>query len=172
MIIRKITSIARGIIWRYKYLFFNRNIVIGKNVRIGRNVYLSARSDGKVVIGDSVVIGSNSDLAAINGGTLQIGRGVGIGDCSKIISHNSIQIGNNTLLAPHVYIYDHNHYFNEKGVDRKHYVTGRIDIGENCWLCINTVILKDTKIGNNCLVGAGAVVKGVYADGSRVIQKR
>ena len=41
---------------------------------------------------------------------------------------------------------------------------GVIEIGDHCWLCIRSIILNKTIIGDSCIVGAGAVVKGTYPD--------
>ena len=37
-------------------------------------------------------------------------------------------------------------------------------IGDNCFLGMNCIILMGTHIGNNCIVGAGSVVHGVFPD--------
>lgn len=37
---------------------------------------------------------------------------------------------------------------------------GRVSIGNNCFIGYNAIILKDTDIGDNCIIAAGAVVKG------------
>lgn len=34
------------------------------------------------------------------------------------------------------------------------------------------VILRGTKIGDNCVVGAGSVIKGEYEDNTIIVQKR
>lgn len=40
------------------------------------------------------------------------------------------------------------------------------------WIGANTVILRGTVIGRDCVVGAGSVLKGVYPAGSVIVQKR
>ena len=90
-----------------------------------------------------------------------------------IMCHDKVSIGDNTIMGPGVYIYDHDHVFDSNnGVRRNEYVAAPITIGKNCWIGANTVILRGTTIGDNCLIAAGSVVKGNYADGSVVIQKR
>ena len=172
MYLQKIMSVVRGRFYRIYYKICNKRIVVGKNVRIGRNVFLSARSNSKVVIGNNVIIGSNSDISALNGGIILIGDNVAIGSSNKIICHNSISIGNGTLFAPNVYIYDHNHLFDTDGVKRNSYDTGSIEIGSNCWICINSVVLKNTIIGDNCVVAAGAIINGNYGRCLKIVQKR
>ena len=48
------------------------------------------------------------------------------------------------------------------------YGSFRIIIGNNCWIASNVVILKGTKIGNNCVIGAGCIVSGIIPDNSIV----
>lgn len=43
---------------------------------------------------------------------------------------------------------------------------GTIEIGDNCFLGEGVVILPNTKIGKNCIVGANAILKGQYPDDS------
>ena len=52
------------------------------------------------------------------------------------------------------------------------FVASQIEIGENVWVGANTVILRGTKIGNNCVIGAGSVIKGIIPANSIIIQKR
>ena len=42
--------------------------------------------------------------------------------------------------------------------------TKPVDIGENVFIGVNAIILKGSKIGNNCVIGAGAVVSGEFED--------
>jgi acetyltransferase-like isoleucine patch superfamily enzyme len=46
---------------------------------------------------------------------------------------------------------------------------GKIKVGNNCVIALNTLIMPNTTIGNNCVIGAGAVVRGVIPDNSVVI---
>lgn len=46
---------------------------------------------------------------------------------------------------------------------------GEIHIGDNVFIGANSFILPGTEIGNNCIIGAGSVVRGKIPDGSVVI---
>lgn len=128
---------------------------------------------GAINFDKGVLIASNCVISATDGGHLSLGRMVGINRNSMIMCHDRVCIGDNTIMGPGVYIYDHDHVFDSiDGVRRNEYVTAPITIGKNCWIGANTVILRGTTIGDNCLIAAGSVVKGNYADGSVVIQKR
>ena len=51
--------------------------------------------------------------------------------------------------------------------DRKDKIgTKPISIGKNCFIGCNALILKGTVLGDNCVVGAGAVVSGKFEPNS------
>ncbi|MBS5451815.1 MAG: acyltransferase [Coriobacteriia bacterium] len=45
-------------------------------------------------------------------------------------------------------------------------VLGRVDVGRNCFIGARAMLLPGTALGDGCIVGAGAVVKGSYPEGS------
>ena len=71
-----------------------------------------------------------------------------------------------------VKIFDNDHYFDEEnGVSSRH-ISAPVYIGKRCWIGTNVVILRGTQIGDNCVIGAGCVVKGNIPAGSIVTQSR
>lgn len=145
-----------GIYLRYS---FHKRVKIGQKVRIASNTDIVLHPGCIAKIGSGTVIESNSILAVLSKGQFSLGEGSGIGRNNSIVCHNRISIGSNTLFGPNVMIYDHNHKYNLAiGVDRYHYNTGEVIIGNNCWIGANSVILKDVRIGNNVVIGAGSVV--------------
>ena len=46
---------------------------------------------------------------------------------------------------------------------------GTITVADNCFIGENSLILCGTSIGSNCVIGAGAVVRGRIPDNSLVI---
>ena len=80
-----------------------------------------------------------------------------------------VEIGNQNMVGPDVYITDSNHRFgsglapNEQPMD-----TGKVKIGNRCWIGAKVVILKDVELGDGCIVGAGSVVTKSVAPGSVV----
>ena len=89
-----------------------------------------------------------------------------------IVSHDRVFIDEGTIIAPHVYIYDHDHKIENGIVSRNTYNKKAVYIGKNVWIGANTVILRGTEIGDNCVIVAGCVIKGKYTAGSVIIQKR
>lgn len=48
-------------------------------------------------------------------------------------------------------------------------VFGEIKVGDNSFIGSNSLILPGTRIGSNCVIGAGSVVRGVIPDNSVAI---
>lgn len=48
-------------------------------------------------------------------------------------------------------------------------VFGKITVGSNTFIGINCIILPNSDIGSNCIIGAGAVVRGKIPDDSVVL---
>ena len=82
----------------------------------------------------------------------------------------SVTIGNGCTFGNNVVIVDHDHDFRNE--NRGCFVASPVSIGKNVWIGANTVILRGTKIGDNCVIGAGSVVKGDIPANSIVVQKR
>lgn len=69
---------------------------------------------------------------------------------------NNIHIGDNTIFAPGIKIISANHHKNDyQKHDRS---VAPVRIGNNCWIGANAVILPGVILGDNVIVGAGSVV--------------
>ena len=94
-------------------------------------------------------------------------------DGAIIVCRDNITIGKNFQSGPNLLIYDHDHdYKNEKGLKTKQYLTAPVAIGNNVWVGANVIILRGTTIGDNCVIAAGAVIKGNISSNTVVVQKR
>lgn len=80
-----------------------------------------------------------------------------------------IEIGDDNMFGPDIYMTDSNHTFGEGlSPGRESMQKGRIKIGNRCWIGAKAVILKDVELGDGCVVGAGAVVTHSFPPGSVV----
>lgn len=126
-------------------------LAIGKSFKMRDGAKIRVRKGASCVIGDRTSVNSNNVIAC----------------------HERITIGSGCQFSPNVQIYDHDHDFRDaNGIGAMKYKTEPIEIGNNVWIGANTVILRGTKIGDNCVIGAGSVVKGEYPAGSVIVQKR
>jgi acetyltransferase-like isoleucine patch superfamily enzyme len=124
-------------------------IISGPNIRIGRSATVISEPEqpvrigvwgrepgqGRIVIGDCVLISPGCRLSA----------------CSEIL------IGDGVMMANGVYITDSDWHGIYDRIARPAEDTP-VHIGSNVWLGDHCMILKGVSIGENSVVGAGAVV--------------
>lgn len=109
-----------------------------------------------------------SIIIARYGGIIDIGDGFGISG-STIYSTTSITIGINATIGANCKIVDNDfHPINSEqrrlGLNKEYTKRSPIKIGDNCFIGMNSIILKGTILGNNVVVGAGSVVHGTFPD--------
>lgn len=97
-----------------------------------------------------------------------------IGLSSTFDNHGVITIKNNVVISEEVVFLTHD--YSVVNVAQAYLENmsgypwiGNIEIGENTFIGIRVIILPGTIIGKNCIIGAGAVVKGTIPDDSIVI---
>lgn len=128
---------------------------------------------GELHIGSRFRMRDGAKIRVRKGAVCTVGKNTSVNSNNMIACHEKITIGDNVQFSPNVQIYDHDHDFRaEDGVSAMKYVTAPVEIGNNVWIGANAVILRGTKIGNNCVIAAGCVVKGNVPDNSLHIQKR
>ncbi len=149
------------------------SMYFGCGLNIERGCYIDALSKNGLVLGNNVSVGMNTTIR-LSGSYKQIANGVKIGNNVGLGTHGYygcgvgyLSIGNNCIFGNYVSIHPENHNFRDhttpirlQGVNS----TGGVSIGDNCWIGTKATILDGTKIGNGCVVAAGAVVKGVFPD--------
>ncbi len=127
----------------------------------------------KLHIGRNFKMRDGAKIRVRQGATCIIGNNSSVNSNNMIVCHDRIEIGNDVQLSPNVLIYDHDHDFRvEGGLKAERFKTSPVKIGNNVWIGANTVILRGTEIGDDCVVGAGCVIKGRYEAGSVIVQKR
>lgn len=83
---------------------------------------------------------------------------------------NLISIGKEAMLLTHDYSVETAlHAVGKGSVDRHIHINKPIKIGNNSFIGARVSLLPGTTIGNDCIIGACAVVKGNIPDGSIVI---
>lgn len=161
----------------FKYLLLKIKD-IGKVQYNGFTVVYSFKNC-KIVIGDKTVINSSplSNLLGLSqrtiivaryGGKINIGTNCGISG-STIYSTSSITIGDYCTIGANCKIIDNDFHpieweHRRKGLNKEFTRRKPVNIGDDCFIGVGSVILKGTKIGNNVIVGAGSVVNGIFPD--------
>lgn len=108
----------------------------------------------------------------VESGSLEIGTSFFNQGCC-ITCLKSIKIGDGCLFGPNVIIVDHDHTFKQKDMNEgKKFNCSEVVIGDNVWVGANVVILRGTTIGDNCVIGAGAIVKGIFPPNTKIICKQ
>lgn len=149
---------------RFKFTAFNlfsplTEIDLGKKSTLKLGKFVRARSGSKIKIRDGAVV--------------EVGENTSFNHGCIIVSYEKITIGKDVQFGPNVLIYDHDHDFRAKnGLKELKYKTSPVEIGNNVWIGANVIILRGTKIGDNCVVGAGSVIKGEFESDTVIIQKR
>lgn len=128
---------------------------------------------GELRIGRGLKVRSNSHIRVRENGVMELGENVALGYGCMIVCHESIKVGNDVQFSPYVLVYDHDHDFRvEGGLKAGKYKTSPVVIGNNTWIGANSIILRGTHIGDNCVIAAGSIVKGNIPDGTVFVQKR
>lgn len=112
-------------------------------------------------------------------GFVKIGDGNYFNSNVILDSCGKIEIGNDNMFGPNVFVTDSNHSFDHLVSPKMLKMrTGITRIEDNCWIGASAVILSGVTIGSNSVIGAGSVVtknipSGVVAVGipAKIIRK-
>jgi len=160
----KIFWLFRAIIYK---LFFKR---IGKLTYIGKPTFLSGVN--KVEIGERVRIFPGIRMEVLNNySSIKIKDNVSIGQNLHIVSGADLIISKDSTISSNVFITNIEHSYKE--IDRhimdQSIIVKDTIIGENCFIGCGARIQAGTKLGKQCIVGTNAVVKGEYPDYSVIV---
>ena len=118
---------------KMRYFFSKHICMLGKNVNIERNAYITPQ----LTVGDNSGVGINCEI------------------------YGPVSIGKNVMMGPEVIIYTHDHNFSRTDIpmmEQGNSPVQPVEIGDDCWIGRRVMIMPGVKIGNGCVIGAGAVV--------------
>lgn len=155
----KIFWILRGLIYKPFFGCFLLPSYIGKPTYIGgfKNIF----------IGKKVRIFPSARIEALGeNGKILIGDNVAIAQNLHITSASNLVIGSNTTILQNVMITNIDHDYTQIGIhilDQPQLVK-ETHIGENCLIGFGAVIQAGTILGKQCIIGANSVVRGKFPD--------
>ena len=104
-----------------------------------------------------------------NGKNIHIGNNFTGNFNLTILDVREVYIGDNVMIGPHTLITTVGHPLNPKGRRDHLAIAEPIHIGDDIWIGGNVTILPGVNIGNNVVIGAGAVVTKDIPDNSLAI---
>lgn len=147
------------------------NISFGRNVTIESHVKIDGYAGKPLVFGDFVCIGAYSRVSCTShlskyGKGLRIGSNSAVGQFTEFGASGGIEIGNDVIMGSYVSFHSENHNFEDPSkLIREQGVTSKgIKIGNNVWVGAKATFLDGCVVGDNSVVAAGAVVRGIFPD--------
>lgn len=122
-------------------------VQLGERIQNRGNLYLVCARKGKLQIGGHVFFNTGCSVSCME----------------EVVIGEYCKIGNNTVIV------DHDHNFKNQ---ENEFLSGKIIIGSRVWIGANVTILRNTHIGDGCVIAAGSIVKGDVPSGSLYCQKR
>ena len=161
-----------GIFWRYNIKNFIQKInpyfnqirfllrsinfkSFGKNCSLGYSVEINCPN---IIIGDNVAIRDNIRIGGK--GKCFIGHNTVINSYTLIACYKEVNIGNNVMIAPYVYILDIDHEYKNRDIpiSKQGYRTKSVKIEDDVWIGTNVVITKGVTIKRGSIIAANSLV--------------
>lgn len=148
-----------------------KNFHFGNNVTIEKYTTIDCYASEKIQIGSGSRIGAYSLVTCTShlskyGKGLKIGENSAVGRFSEFGASGGIEIGDNVIMGSYISFHSENHNYEDTSrLIREQGVTSKgIKIGNNIWVGAKVTFLDGSQVGNNSVVAAGAVVKGIFPD--------
>lgn len=139
---------------RFGFIGNKNKIRIANSVKISNYRYVHINGDVRIHRG--------CFINPSGGGTCVLNDGVSIGPYCQLNASNQIVLGKNVLIAPNVFMSDHNHEYKDVKLpiafqgNKEH--DAEIIIGDDSWISTNVVIVGNVRIGIHTVIGANSVV--------------
>ena len=169
--------------------------LVSRAGQIGPDVRLSLGAGWSTATGAmpsrSVATPSAGHLRLEPTGSLTIGERCYFGDGVLISAMNHVQIGDGTLFAHGVQVFDNNTHPVDAEERERHFAKilglskntdyriahAPVSIGRRCWLGMNAIVFRGVTIGDDTVVAGGSVVasdlpSGVIASGNPAVPVR
>jgi acetyltransferase-like isoleucine patch superfamily enzyme len=149
-----------------KFRVTNPHIILRGMVFLGKNVEIHCRPGyGRLEIGRWVHIGDGNAIRC-HEGSLRIGDKAVFGRQNVVNCYLDIEFGDASLVADWVYICDFDHVTEDVHTPIKDQgiVKSPVRVGPDTWIGTKVSVLRGTRIGRGCVMGAHSVVRGDIPD--------
>ena len=162
-------------LWWAKWRWYERNSLPWNRLAIHREMarreafvrwpvhgnVLEALRERRLEIGPNALLEPNVWITAPGDARVRIGTGTFLNMGVMIAAQELVEIGDHCMLANGCFVSDASHRYDDpakpitwQGFESK----GPTRIGDNCWLGAHAVVTSGVSIGQRCVVGAGSVV--------------
>lgn len=152
--------------WAMRAMFYSTYWgKFGKKSYIGKPTFIEGCRH--IYIGERTRIFPGIRLQALGDGSIEIGDNVAIGQYAHIVAMDQkLSIGSDCAISQYSIILNVDHVISdiEHSVMDSGHVVKETKIGDGCFIGHGAVICAGTVLGKHCIVGANAVVKGHYPD--------
>ena len=134
----------------------------------------AAHPGASIYVGDNCLI--QGGLHAVRrGAKIQVGNRVFVGNRTRVVSSQSVSIGDDVMISFEVLVFDNDSHSVDWNCRRQDvanflaedYLTLKdwmnvgeapVTIGAKCWIGARSIIVKGVELGEGCVVAAGSVV--------------
>jgi acetyltransferase-like isoleucine patch superfamily enzyme len=162
-------------LWWAKWKWYERNSLPWNRLAIHREMarreafvrwpvhgnVLEALRAGRLQIGVNSLLEPNVWITAPGNARVRIGAGTFLNMGVMIAAQELVEIGDHCMLANGCFVSDASHRYDDqsKPITWQCFQSkGPTRIGDNCWLGAHAVVTNGVTIGQRCVVGAGSVV--------------
>ena len=137
----------------------------GGDIEIGCNLLKRSKAETRLRIGEGAIWCSAGGCKVSYGSTIELLDGAVFDtgyftmNCnSALVSAKRIVLGNDVMISRNVVIYDSDFHsiVDEQGKTKNQ--PKAVCVRDHVWIGANVIILKGSTIGDDCIIGAGAIV--------------
>lgn len=162
-------------LWWAKWRWYERNSLPWNRLAIHRELarreafvrwpvhgnVLQALREDRLWIGAQVLLEPNVWITAPGDARVRIGAGTFLNMGVMIAAQELVEIGEHCMLANGCFVSDSSHRYDDpnRPITRQGFQSkGPTRIGDNCWLGAHAVVTSGVTIGERCVIGANSVV--------------
>jgi acetyltransferase-like isoleucine patch superfamily enzyme len=147
----ELLRIARVAWTSFRFRWIQR--CVGKNTVVGEGTVMV--NSANIEIGSGCLIKDRVYMRAGIAGSIVIDDGAALNSFVQMYGHGGIKIGKNAQLGPNTVVTTTGHDYLSGSLETEY---AGISIGEGVWIGANCTIIGGVHIGDQAVIGAGAVV--------------